>query len=259
MIKHDWRRAFDYRFLLSVVVCVCTMYIIMYEMNMQTDSVYSIVNMNLYLCEYMLVFAMATVPYAHAFIEDFERKNIYQVITRTNLKKYIISKTATIFVSAMLVIAVSMLAFVFLLRLQGHEWMSDYVLWDIEMNGGGASELEWWWLLEQHYDWVFYLIAGFQMGLLAGIVALVASYVSLFVKNKMMIMVFPVICLYVMYTYLEGVLGYGYGIYSLFNSFQNDVSVGNHFTLRACITACIVYVVLSGCIYKRIERMIRHD
>lgn len=85
------------------------------------------------------------------------------------------------------------------------------------------------------------------------------NYVSLFVKNKMMIMVFPVICLYVMYTYLEGVLGYGYGIYSLFISFQNDVSVGNHFTLRACITACIVYVVLSGCIYKRVERMIRHD
>lgn len=255
MIKHDWKRALGYNFLLSVGICILIMYAIMYEMKVQGDSVLMVVDMNLYLCEYMVVFAMATVPYAHAFVDDFERKIVYQIVTRTDMKKYVISKTATIYVTALLVVATSMLLFVLSLRAQGYTWISETSFDTLE----GYQDMELWWMIEKHYDVLFYIVAGVQMGMLAGIAALVSTWLSLFIRNRMMITIFPVICLYIMYKYLEGFLGYGYGIYGLFNVFQNDVNLGHFYTLRATTTALIVYGLLTAAIYGKIKRMIRND
>ncbi len=257
MIKHDWRRALGINFLLSIGISILVMYAIVYETKLQGDSVLSIIDMNLYLCEYMIVFAMATIPYAHAFIDDFERKIVYQVVTRTKLKKYVLSKTATIFVTAVLVIAISMLLFVLSLRIRGYAWVSED-LFDT-YGTSGYRDMELWWMVEKHYNVLFYIVSGVQMGMLAGIVALVSTWFSLYVKNRMMITILPVMCLYIMYKYLDGFLGYGYGIYGLFNVFQNDVNLGHSYTLRAVITALVVYGLLTIAIYGKIKRMIKND
>ncbi len=259
MIKQDTRRAFGWTFYMTIIISVFFMFVIMLERKMQEESVFTIVEDIAYVCEYMLVLALATVPYAHAFVEDFERKMIYQIVTRGSLLKYVLSKALSIFLSSVLAVTLSMLLFVGMLRLSGHAWMSDDILRYYELNGIGFPDLELWWMLDGGNEFLFYLLAGLQFGLLAAIVALAAATLSLFIKNKMMITIFPVICLYVMFEYLSGILGYGYGIYQLFNIFCNYTFLGNHFFLRACIETVVVYVVLMIVIYKRIKRMLRHE
>lgn len=259
MIRHDWKRAFGIQFYISVVVSVLVMFMFMITQKMQEQSVFEIVEMNMYSIEFTLVIAMATVPYAHAFIEDFERKTIYQIVTRTDFRRYIISKTATIFLSAVMTVTASTILYVCLLRVSGHAWMSDCLLQSYEINGIGFPDLELWWLLESHKEMLFYLMAGLQMGLLAGLVTLVASLLSLYIRNRMMIIVFPVICLYMMFRYLSGIMGYGYGIYQLYSVFQNYSFAGSYFTLRACITTFFAYMAVTALIYHKVKRMIQYD
>lgn len=259
MIKHDIRRAFGWTFYMTIIISVFFMFVIMLERNMQEGSVFTIVEDIAYTCEYMLVLAFATVPYAHAFVEDFERKMIYQIVTRGSLLKYVLSKALSIFLSSVLSVTISMLLFVGILRLSGYAWMSDFIVQYYELNGIGFPDLELWWMLDSGYEFLFYLLAGLQLGFLAAIVALASATLSLFIKNKMMITIFPVICLYVMYEYLSGILGYGYGIYQLFDIFQNYTFLGNHFFTRACIETVGIYAVLTMVIYKRIKRMLCHE
>ena len=260
MIKHDLKRVWGTNYIFSVLLSWAIMLLIMVEQKGQGMGVFSIMESILYSCEYMIVLAMAMMPYTYAIAEDFERKTIYQVLTRTNLKRYILSKVFFICISAIGVVFISYVLFAVSLRMFGESWLSyDLVIKPYELNGIGFCDLELWPLLENHYDMVFYCIAGLQMGLLAGIVALVAALLSLFINNRMMVMIVPVICLYMMYSYLNDIVCYGYGIYALFNCFSNYNFLGKHISLWALITAVVMYVILSILIYLRVKRMVRYE
>lgn len=259
MIRHDCNRAFGNRFWAAVGISVFCILIMILELNVKNECILYQMDMLLYSCEYMLVIAISTLPYACVFIEEFERKTIYQVITRTNLKQYILSKTFMILISSVFVVMSAMMMFVLALRISGHEWISDYMLQCYEMNGTGFVSLELWWMIERGYEWLFFLIAGLQMGLLAAIVSLIAAFLSLYIKNRMMITICPVICLYIMYKYLSGAIGYGYGIYAMYNIFQNYTFTGQYFTVHAFITTIIVYIIMTMLIYHRVKRMIQND
>ena len=91
MIKHDLKRVWGTNYIFSVLLSWAIMLLIMVEQKGQGMGVFSIMESILYSCEYMIVLAMAMMPYTYAIAEDFERKTIYQVLTRTNLKRYILS------------------------------------------------------------------------------------------------------------------------------------------------------------------------
>ena len=260
MIKHDLKRAFGKQFVLSIFLSLIIMALIVLERKDKGTGVFSIMEDILSRCEYMIVFAMAIMPYAYVFAEDSERKTVYQVLIRAELKKYVFSKILFICISTISVIFISFVLFVAGLKSFGEEWISyDLVIKPYELNGIGFCNLELWPLLERHHDMMFYCIAGLQMGLLSGVVALAAALLSLFIKNRMMVMILPVICLYTLYKYLNGIVGYEYGIYALFNCFYNYNWLGNHIFLWALITAVLMYLILSILIYFRIKRMVRYE
>lgn len=136
MIKHDLKRAFGKQFVLSIFLSLIIMALIVLERKDKGSGVFSIMEDILSRCEYMIVFAMAIMPYAYVFAEDFERKTVYQVLIRAELKKYVFSKILFICISTISVIFISFVLFVVSLKSFGEKWISyDLVIKPYELNG----------------------------------------------------------------------------------------------------------------------------
>lgn len=261
MIKHDFKRIFSgYSVAVSSVLIVVIMLLTTVEQQYMQNSIFNIVLDVSDRAEFLLIFAVAAVPYVGSFVDDFEHKTVYQCIIRCDMRKYVFSRTISIFASSLITVALGVVGYAILLRGMGRPWISDDIIKSYELNGFGFPDLELWFLIEDGYSIIFYIIAGVQFGMLAGIISLCTALLSLFINNKMMTMVAPVIILYIINCYLGGIFGYGdVSVGYLFNAFFNYTFWGDHFFVRCVSTSLFSYAVFSLMIYYRVRRRIRYE
>lgn len=190
----------------------------------------------------MIAYVFCAVPFAAVFCEDLEHRYLRCSIGRTSVKKYVLSKAVTIYACSVLVMILGTVLFLIYVSIQTG-WTSDSFQKDFYVAGMYRSLI-----LEEHYA-VYMILCALQRGMLAGALSLFASFVSLFISNKMVTFVTPVLA----YQILQQFAGNGWAAVQLFDpaiwSFDSDFQ---YFLLVSGV--CIIPSVLfTGGIYAKIK------
>lgn len=132
----------------------------------------------------MIAYAFCASAFATVFCEDLENKYLRYSIGRGNLIKYVFSKTIVIYISSIITMVLGTFLFVIYLRLQ-LPWTHDLEKTDMS----GMYEILW----GNGHFMAYIFVVALQMGMLAGTLSLAASFVSIFITNKMLIMLTPIL------------------------------------------------------------------
>ena len=242
----------------SIVAIIMFLVISMYklwELQEQISvGIFYIMNISYVDIKAMLIFSFMALPAAICFAEDFEFCNIHYQLIRSSLKKYVFSKTINIFISSIIIMVICFLSYISLLRLSGHDWIDEYFntsdFWDINM----------WKYISCGNFWMFYIIMAIQFGILSGILNLLSAWLSLYIKNKMMILATPSIVVYILKYYIPGwLLGHrDLNIIAMFNATQNLNLYGENLFMRCIWFGIVGCVVLSYIIYITVRRRLNY-
>ena len=189
----------------------------------------------------MIAYAFCASAFATVFCEDLENKYLRYCIGRGNLIKYVISKTIVIYVSSIITMVLGTLLFVIYLRLQ-LPWVTS----DSETsNMSGMYEALW----GNGHFMAYIFIFALQMGMLAGTLSLAASFISIFITNKMLILLTPIL----IYQILLEFRGSGWANVMIFDpavfGFKSDME----YFLMVCGFSLVPSVLLIWGIYKKIK------
>ena len=128
----------------------------------------------------MIAYAFCAFSYATAFCEDLEYKYARYSINRGNTWGYVVSRAVAVYGSSVGTMVLGSLLFVAAIRLR-LPWTSDIINQDIYLVGMYSP------LVAGGRYWAYVFLCALQMGMLAGVLSLAASFLSTFVSNKMLI------------------------------------------------------------------------
>ena len=189
----------------------------------------------------MIAYVFCAFSYATVFCEDLEYKYARYSINRGNTWKYVVSKAVVVYGSSVITMVLGSLLFVASIRLK-IPWTSEG-LQDICMEGMYGS------LIAGEHYWSYVFLCALQMGMLAGTLSLAASFLSMFVSNKMLILITPILIQQILLEYR----GKGWFsvmlIYPTLNRFSTDIQY--FLTVFGC-SLCFSALLTWG-IYKKIK------
>lgn len=171
----------------------------------------------------MMILVCAAIAYADSFCEDMEHKYTMQQLIRGNVGSYISARMLSIFLAAMFTTVFSIFLFVNILHLH-LAWVevSGADQYDHLLRAGGLRIF----LRNRKFE-LYFLCYGMQYGLLSGILSLWASYLSLYISNRMLVLAAPMI-LYYFTDYLlagifPGMVNLGWIFSASYNLFSDDL------------------------------------
>lgn len=123
----------------------------------------------------MIAYAFCAFSYATVFCEDLEYKYARYSINRGNTWKYVVSKAVVVYGSSVITMVWGSLLFVASIRLK-IPWTSEG-LQNIFKEGMYGS------LIAGEHYWSYVFLYALQMGMLAGVLSLAASFLSMFVSK----------------------------------------------------------------------------
>ena len=189
----------------------------------------------------MIAYVFCAFSYATVFCEDLEYKYARYSINRGNTWKYVVSKAVVVYGSSVITMVLGSLLFVASIRLK-IPWTSEG-LQDIFMEGMYGS------LIAGEHYWSYVFLCALQTGMLAGTLSLAASFLSMFVSNKMLILITPILIQQILLEYR----GKGWFsvmlIYPTLNRFSTDIQY--FLTVFGC-SLCFSALLTWG-IYKKIK------
>ena len=189
----------------------------------------------------MIVYAFCAFSYATVFCEDLEHKYARYSINRGNIWKYVVSKAVVVYGASVITMVLGSLLFVATIRLK-LPWTSDS-LQDIYL-GGMYSSL----IAGEHY-WVYVILCTLQMGMLAGVLSLAASFLSMFVSNKMLILITPILLQQLLLEYRGNGWFNVLLIYPSSNQFSTDIQ----YFLTVFGSSLCFSALLTWGIYKKMK------
>lgn len=157
-----------------------------FETGMINGNVLDTYSMAIDMSGIMIAYAFCAFSYATVFCEDLEHKYARYSIHRGTLWKYVVSKSVVIYGSSVITMIMGSLLFVAVIRLF-IPWTSEFGNLEIYLAGMYSSLI-----IEKHY-WTYIFMNALQMGMLAGVLSLAASFLSMFVSNKMLTLITPVL------------------------------------------------------------------
>lgn len=255
-LKMDFYRSlFSWQFLIGIFGVVCIMFLAIFENNQLDTSVLYVYAMVVYGLPFMTVHIMCAFPYATSFCEDWENKYFHLEVVRGKLGYYICSKVVVIFLTSVLTLVIGSMIFVCVLHLFLPWIMQQDSIYMGYLETGGLTQF----LRSQNFI-LFFLLSSVQYGLLSGILALLASYVSLFISNKLLILAVPAIGYYFIENFMSVLLGKNtFDLILLFDSsyslFSNDL-LSYIFSVGISILSVVIFNFL---IYKRIKGRMQNE
>lgn len=142
----------------------------------------------------MIAYAFCAFAYAAVFCEDLENKYARYSIIRGNAWRYVVSKSVVIYGASVITMVLGTCLFVACIRLR-LPWTSEYADMGILQTG-----MYWTLLAGEHY-WIYVILYALQLGMLAGVLSLAAAFLSMFVSNRMMILITPILLYQVLLEY----------------------------------------------------------
>lgn len=190
----------------------------------------------------MIAYAFCAFSYATVFCEDLEYKYARYSINRGNTWKYVVSKAVVVYGASVITMVLGSLLFVASIRLK-IPWTSEGLQDAFFMEGMYGSLI-----VGKHY-WPYVFLSALQMGMFAGTLSLAASFLSMFVSNKMLILITPILIQQILLEYR----GKGWFsvmlIYPTLNRFSTDIQY--FLTVFGC-SLCFSALLTWG-IYKKIK------
>jgi len=255
-LKMDFYRAVcSRRFTIGIIGIPIMMQLASIETFRWRLSVLNTFWLVVYSLPFLLTLIFCAFIYADSLCEDFEYKFIYAEIIRGNLCRYAMSKTITIFLTSVVAMALGMVLFAITLRLQV-PWISlSESTYQVAITEGGFREI-----LESEHYLAYFGLFGVQFGLLAGVLSLLAAYVSLYISNKLLVLSVPVVAYYLLVYFENGISGSPYlNIGCIFDA-SNNLWRNDAFSFLYAVAIAVVFgLILSFLIYRRLNRRIRNE
>ena len=241
----DMKRAFTHpRLYVSIIGVTISIYF-----ALQDSLVHSIRRNNdlrylmaINLAGFVVSFVFCSIPYSTVLCEDLQDRYIRPMVIRCTIRKYVLSKVITAYISAVAVMVIGTQIFLCIDAITAKEQFLD----------PGHFQAGCYGLLVQTGHISFYsFITSLQQGMLAGTLVVAAMYVSLFTINKAAILSSPLI----MYQLLSALRGGGLSILSFSpttkgfeQDWQNAVAV--------CALSFIPVIILTFFIEREVEKRI---
>lgn len=255
--KVDLFRAFSsWRFLVGVFGVVLAMYIASLEGIASDTNVIYVVWIVVYGMLFMISLIFAAFPVSGFFCEDFEQKYINMLISRGNLKSYAISKILIITITAAITMMLGMVIYVSLLHMKIPWFDAEDSICQSALSLGGFRSI----LAQKRYI-VYFALFGFQYGILASVLALLAAYVSLYINNRLLTLSIPFMSFYLITYYSRALFGDAekinliYVFNATYNIWDNDM----YSFLYALLFGAVLTVVLGKLIMHRLKRKLYYE
>lgn len=184
----DIKRLFkDYKIYFAIIGVMVSLLFSLEDQGIGDSGVIMTYIISISMSGYMIAFVFCAFSYATVFCEDLENKYIRYQIIRGELKKYVISKVFVIYVASVFTMIMGTILFVLLCHVQ-IPWVSLRIdELDIAKTGCYAVFLE-----DKKY--LFYcVICATHLGMLAGSLSVFAAFISLYISNKMTVLILPVV------------------------------------------------------------------
>ncbi len=198
---------------------------------------------------FLLAIILCSIPYADSIREDVENNYYRFELIRNRLSTFVLSKVTVILISAILTMLVGTVLLCFLLVFR-YEWgvSEDYRFILSEVSSVFRSG-----------NLVLYvLMSAYQTGVLCGILALLSAYISLFVRNKLMIYATPVI-MWCLILDLLSKLPDQYKVLDIYRVFTPTYNVWNDDLLSFIwlnVLGIALVVILYTAIYAKIKEIV---
>lgn len=248
-IINNFIRCFKgYRFILGIlgVIGVFMLSLLDYKteirvINVFVDSFQTIT--------FLIAIMFCSLPYAASLCEDLENNYYRPELTRHKLGIMILSKAVVIFFSAVLTMFIGSLIFAFLLGIR-YKWdiLEGYADFLVDISD----------MIKNNQLVLYVAVMAYKIGTLYGVLALLSTAISLFVKNKLIVYAAPAIIWYLIVDlsgkfpnkpmYLDI-----YIIFSLYDNVWNNEWLT---LLWSNLVAIILALFLTVFIYIRFKRMI---
>lgn len=223
--------------------------------NFLSDSILGHIAIILYGVPFCITFAFCTFSYGTSICEDFENRYIFLLTIRGRLMNYIISRVIAICIYSILTMVMGMCLYIIFLK-------RNYPFIASEIDGVYISLLEFGAfsdLLAKGNFIQYFLAVGFQIGLLAGTLSVVAAYTSLFLKNKLIILSVPLM-INLLFTYFvnnyigdKAFLNLKY----IYNATYGKVFTNELYSIFYTVLVTLLCIsILTTCIYAKITRRI---
>lgn len=216
-----------------------------------TGSVLYAFQMAMSKAEAMAVFMFCAYPAASSYSEELEGNYIRYAIVRGSLERYVIGKAAVIFVSAMFIMTAGCTLFALLCRIW-LPWQDAETLESVLQSGGLRFFLT---IGEGQLWFVFY---GMQRGIQAGVLALAASWISLYITNRMLVFAAPALIYQMIselsYSFWKDVSMLQFA--DIYDAGYNILHKDGFSVLWGITLGGLLWAVISFAIYKKVRKRI---
>lgn len=252
-IKMDFYRAFiSPNMIVGILGVFGTMWLAMAEGRSFSQGVLSVYVSILYSMPFMLTLIFSAFPYAGCFCEDYENKYIYLEIIRGELAKYTLSKVITILLSSSVAIVAGSLLYVL-----SACCFAPLVVIEFGDYSSLITEKSGFFLRQGHYL-LYFVLCGFHFSIIASVLALLASYISLYISNKLLVFSVPIVSFYFIDYFIQNF----FGIYAprLHSFFVTPYSPFDSMSfLYAAIIGITCSILLYSMIYMKLKRRIQSE
>ncbi|MDO4292681.1 MAG: hypothetical protein Q4C65_05535 [Eubacteriales bacterium] len=203
----------------------------------------------------MLSYLVGTMPYALCFYWDFRRGNYKNMLFRTSVNVYVVSKAMSAFCAAFLAFLGGKLLFVFLFTLKYPFLSGEETL----INMGASYQLFYGFLDNEQY-WCYFLASASLKALYCGILCLCVMLASLVISGAFMLYSIPIAVFYVVNFYLRKLFAdtLFLDFMVVFDGNTRIFASEKMGILYAVLTAAVLFAVLSRGMCGLMRRRIYH-
>lgn len=200
-LQMDFKRAFFSRKFIGSFIGVCGCWCLGAVVDCGWNiSVLYVVSAVVYGMPFLLVDIFCTIPYALGIQEDLENRFVFLLVSRGSIKCYIIAKCIIICFSAIIAMILGTFCFVLICRLQLPWVAQNDSTYELLLLNGGLRIF----LLKKQFI-IYYFLFALQYGMLTAFLSLLSALISLWVKDKFLILTLPVISYYVISFFMNSV------------------------------------------------------
>lgn len=250
-LKMDlYRSIYSLKFLASILGLVLALFAGLIDTWIFTSvlQVFESVSYGMY---FLLIFIFSTFAYADCFCDDFENSCHRYALIRGNSKQYTLSKVLCIIITSILVMIIGILVFVLILRCF-LPWVNTSDLYEQTYSHRKFIKL----LCDNQFLF-YYISRGFQIGMYAAILSLIATLASMYISNKLLVLTIPAISFYV----IREILPKKYA-YFFINTFLVNFNIGTSSAMNLTLSLCSTVffsVLLYFAINYKIKRRISNE
>jgi len=228
---------------LAIIGTVCSLFFALENSGIQTSVLDTFIHTRM-LSGHVLTYIFCALPYASIFCEDLEDKYIYYAVNRGKLRNYTISKVVHIYLSSVVTMVLGVLIYCLIVRIWVPWGLASDTYYELASEGCYNS-------LVLHSRYLLYCLAyAFNLGLLAGTLSVAASYISLYIHSRIIVLTVPVLLILILYQIADNSNFTVAAFEPLYNSFSSELH-NFSFILLLSLIPVLIFTVL---IYRRLQK-----